>query len=287
MSTFVTIAIPFYNAAPFLGFAIQSVINQSYQNWELILTDDGSTDNSVEIAKKYLFDSRIRLICDGKNKGLSLRFNEQINLAKGKYFARMDADDIMHPNRIEQQVAYLESHSDVDVLGSSAYSIDTKNIVHGQLMVNPFPSTLQDVFNHKCFIHPSVMGKLTWFKNHLYNARCVRSEDKELWARTINHSKFVNLSTPYLFYRTVGVPQVKKYILVTQGDRLIVKSIFPNRLIMQRWILLFKSHIKPLIYIIVSLLHLQNYLIKRRAYVIDDIGKREAYSALNRAIQSK
>ena len=81
--------------------AICSVLNQSYIDWELLLLDDGSTDESLNIAKSFT-DGRIKIISDGMNRGLIYRLNESINMARGKFYARMDADDIMHPDRIKK-----------------------------------------------------------------------------------------------------------------------------------------------------------------------------------------
>ena len=121
----VTIGLPFYNAEKYLALAIESVLQQTYTNWELLLLDDGSTDNSLSIAQSYAQkDSRIKVISDGKNKNLATRLNELPSLAQGLYLARMDADDIMLPARIERQLAVLKAHPEIDVLGTNAYIIN-------------------------------------------------------------------------------------------------------------------------------------------------------------------
>ena len=121
----VTIGLPFYNAEKYLALAIESVLQQTYTDWELLLLDDGSTDNSLSIAQSYAQkDSRIKVISDGKNKNLATRLNELPSLAQGLYLARMDADDMMHPARIERQLAVLETHPEIDVLGTNAYIIN-------------------------------------------------------------------------------------------------------------------------------------------------------------------
>ena len=106
---FVTIAIPVYNGESYLRDAIQSVVNQTFQDWELYLVNDGSTDGSLAIMQEYaLRDIRIKVIDDGQNKGLVTRLNQSIEIAVGKYYARMDADDINDFNRFEKEVEYLE-----------------------------------------------------------------------------------------------------------------------------------------------------------------------------------
>jgi len=286
MRPLITIGIPFYNAECFLADAIQSVINQSFQDWELLLIDDGSKDGSVEIAKKFLLDDRIKLIVDCENKGLVFRLNQQISLAKGKYFARMDADDIMHPFRIEKQVCFLESNPCIDAVGSYAYSIDTKNNVSGMLITNPYPRTLSDVFNHKCFIHPSVMAKSEWYKNNLYNSKYIRMEDKELWARVIQQSNFANLTVPLLFYRDIGIPQLKKYLQSMKGDRALIKNTFLRFFSVQKWQLLFKNYAKCFLYIVFTICRQQDFLIKRRGTVVSDVEKQKASDILNETIKT-
>lgn len=192
----VTIAIPIYNAENYLGYAIQSVINQTFKEWELLLMEDGSTDSSIEIAQDYAdMDNRISIIRDGMNKGLIARLNQSVSLANGTYYARMDADDIMAITRIEQQVAYFESHPNTDVVGSSTMLIDGENHIFGSRNMKN---------NNSSFIHPSVMGKTDWFKANPYSSDAYRVEDKDLWYRTSQKSIFHNLEQPLMFYRAFG-----------------------------------------------------------------------------------
>lgn len=202
---FVTIAIPIYNAERYLRDAIQSCINQTYKNWELLLMCDGSTDNSTAIANEMAAkDSRIQVIDDGQNKGLIYRLNQSIQLAKGNLYARMDADDIMYVTRIEEQVKFFEEHLDVDVIGTSIMTIDdNNNIVGSGYSVGPATS----------FVHPSVMGKTAWFLDNTYSDWALRAEDFELWCRTFEDSNFYNIGKPLLFYREFGIPTFKKYYL--------------------------------------------------------------------------
>lgn len=179
---FVTIAIPVYNGESYLRDAIQSVVNQTFQDWELYLVNDGSTDGSLAIMQEYaLRDIRIKVIDDGQNKGLVTRLNQSIEIAVGKYYARMDADDIMYITRIEEQVKFLESHPDVDVLGTSIMIIDNNNNIMGSGMCSGRVNS---------FIHPTVMGKLEWFRANPYCEWALRAEDMELWSRTASKSKF-------------------------------------------------------------------------------------------------
>ena len=202
----VTVAIPFYNASKFLKKAISSVLNQYFQDFELILIDDGSTDDSLKIAKSFN-DYRIRIISDGKNKGLIYRLNQSIELAKGKYYARMDADDIMHPMRLKIQLNYLSQNPSIDVLGTSYYSIDNNDNIRGCILLNNKCNK-----NNINILHPSVIALTSWFKNNPYSSQYIRIEDTELWMRTISFSTIYNLSEPLMFYRDFGMPIWKKYV---------------------------------------------------------------------------
>lgn len=199
----VTIAIPIYNAMPYLQDAILSVINQTYKNWVLYLINDGSTDGSLLIAKKYAeLDNRIILLNDGLNQGLVYRLNQSVSLCTSKYYARMDADDIMCITRIEQQVRFMETHPNVLVCGSSIMTIDNKNNIIG--------SRYRDGIVES-FFHPTVFGRTEWFRNNPYSNWALRAEDMELWLRTSADSVFYSINKPLLFYREFGIPTFEKY----------------------------------------------------------------------------
>lgn len=197
-----TIAIPIFNAEKHLSEAIQSVLNQTFQDFELILINDGSTDNSINIMTSFN-DKRISIVNDGKNYGLIERLNQSVDIAKGKYYARMDADDIMYISRIQEQVDYLETHPDVDVVGSSVMTIDDDNNIIGS-----------GLYHGKVdyFVHPTVLGKVEWFRNNPYTSWALRAEDTELWLRTSAYSNFWAIDKPLMFYREFGIPNTKKYI---------------------------------------------------------------------------
>lgn len=200
----VTIAIPIYNVEAYLSYAIQSVINQTYPYWELLLMEDGSTDHSPEIARQYAkMDNRIIYKEDHANKGLIYRLNESVQMANCEYYARMDADDVMAVNRIEEELNYLLEHPDVNVVGSSIMTIDGKGkVIRSGLYKG----------NVLSFVHPTVMGKTEWFKANPYKEWALRAEDTELWLRTSARNKFRAIEKPLLFYREVGVPTYRKYL---------------------------------------------------------------------------
>lgn len=206
----ISVGIPFFNAEKFLSKAIESVISQSYDNWELLLLDDGSNDGSLEIAKRFeQHDNRVKVFSDGKNKGLGARLNELATLSNGEYIARMDADDIMHPKRLETQLQILKDNPNIDVLGTNAYVIDENDLVFG--MRYRENSGLTKVEN---FIHPTIMAKKQWFIDNPYDEKAIRIEDAELWYRTKSFSNFMMTNDPLLFYREFGSYYYPKYIKV-------------------------------------------------------------------------
>lgn len=206
----VSVGMPVYNAEKFIERAIQSVLNQTYTNFELIVTDDGSTDNSVAIIKTFN-DPRIRLITDSVNKGIAHRLNQQINAASGKYFARMDSDDIMFPTRLQEQVSFLKSNPEFDVVGGQAVVIDAFDQVLGLRRVKQQYHYF-DAIKGSIFIHPTVLGNLSWFKHHLYDHSYSGTEDHELFVRTFPLSRFQNQSTPILFYREEAKFNLRIYL---------------------------------------------------------------------------
>ena len=255
--TLVTIAIPFYNTELYLGFAIQSVINQTYSDWELLLIDDGSSDHSYKIAKKFADrDSRIKLYKDGKNKGLPARLNESVRMAKGKYYARMDDDDIMEIHRIEQQLLYMQNHPEVDVLGTSVMRINVKNEIVGSI-------SQEGKVNN--FVHPTVMAKTSWFLEHPYNEKQLKAQDYELWLRTHDNSTFYNMPNPLLFYRDIGIPTHKKYAKSMKGIRQIARH-YKNYNKSLSWAikLWINSYFKQIFYYIFGIVGKTDVLIKHR-----------------------
>lgn len=192
---------PVYNGAATLAAAVRSVILQSYQNWELLLFDDGSSDSTLAIAQSFT-DPRIRVISDGKNMGLPTRLNQAIDMARGQLLARMDGDDVCYSQRLQRQVEYLQANADTDLLGTAALVFRGDGEVCGL-----FPSRIthadicRRVWAGFYLPHPTWMGRIEWFRKHRYRAAAVRSEDQDLLLRSYRHSKFACLPEVLLGYR--------------------------------------------------------------------------------------
>ena len=199
----VSILLPVFNGGKDFLPAVKSIIDQTYCSWELIIIDDGSTDGGLEQIIE-LNHPQIRIVQNKKNEGLAVVLNQAIHLAQGQYIARMDADDLSYPDRLERQVAFLEANSDIDLLATRAILFDGINYEPlGMLPWNEFHSAI--VENPSAGIkmpHPTWMGKATWFRENLYAIpEVVRAEDQELLLRTMLKSKFHTIPEVLLAYR--------------------------------------------------------------------------------------
>ena len=290
MNPLITISIPFYNSETYLSSSVQSVINQTFYDWELILIDDGGDDRSLAIAQEYSEkDKRIKVVSDGKNKGLAARLNESVLMAKGAYYARMDADDIMDYDRIRQQVEYLQKHPEVDVVGSMAYIIDKDNLVTSKShLINNNPHTVEDILNGEGFIHPSIMGKTSWFRSNPYDQKLRRMQDLGLWLRSVEHSHFTILADNLMFYRAVGLPTLKKdWQEFKCSNELYHQILYKEQ--GRRWQsikLYFLSLLKLSIYLVFSIIGKTDYLVERRYQPIDIEIKRRAEQRLAYSIKT-
>ncbi len=284
----VSVGIPFYNAEKYLPYAIESVILQRYTNWELILIDDGSSDDSLKIAQEYArYDSRITVMSDGINKGLPTRLNELSAHIQGEFYARMDADDMMHPDRISTQLEYLVANPEVDLVGSALISIDNKNRIIG-IRSDEIKSdyTLNDIVKGGWSVHPTISGKSNWFKKHQYDTELMRAQDYDLWLRTVKNSVFKKLSTPLLYYREASTPSLKKYFVSTRHGITIYWKNRKNLGIFRFFKLLLNKLLKLLIYFILSLFGNTDFLVKRRSKSLDETKMISYDAVLNKIVQS-
>jgi len=197
-----TVAMPIYNAGVHLRHAVLSLLGQTFANWELLVIDDGSTDNAVAgIAD--LVDARIRVLSDGSNRGLAARLNEAIDLAQGDYFVRMDQDDVCHPERFDRQLAFLEENKDVDLVGARCVTLSETGELLGSLPWSPQSGSLSErPWLGIDVPHPTWFGRLNWFRRHRYaspSPYCC--EDQELLLRTHESSRFFIVPEFLLAYR--------------------------------------------------------------------------------------
>jgi glycosyltransferase involved in cell wall biosynthesis len=194
----VSVIMPAFNSQRYIRAAIRSVLSQTYVNFELIIVDDFSQDNTKEIVRSFS-DLRIKLIENTKNLGISKSLNKAIKLLKGDYIARMDADDICFPKRLEKQVSYLEKHK-LDFVGSYITLIGEgiKSKIQKYPISSIFINYYLDYGNP--FAHPSILCKSSILKKKQYID--LFSEDLYLWSnlKTLN-LKWSNFPQPLLKYR--------------------------------------------------------------------------------------
>lgn len=206
----VSVILPAYNAGPYITEAINSILNQTYTNFELIIINDCSTDNTEQQILD-ITDPRIQYIKNAKNSGLIYNLNLGFSLAKGKYLIRMDADDISLPSRIEKQVAFMEEHTNVGVCGTWFESFGTETKVVKYETEN---DAIKLRMLYQChFCHPSVIIRKSIIDQYhlVYLEDFIHAEDYQLWASMAFLTGFANLPQVLLKYRIHGQNVSQKY----------------------------------------------------------------------------
>jgi glycosyltransferase involved in cell wall biosynthesis len=206
---FVSIVMPVYNALPYLEQAIQSIYTQTVTDWELIAVDDCSTDGSREYMEK-IDDPRFKLFRNGKNMKHSYTCNRGTSLATGKYIAKMDADDMMMPYRLEKQLSMLESNHDIDVVGCGLFRI----LDNGHIIAVRRPPSEHRKIAHMftgirafangpnfSITNGALVGRTPWFQQWKYDVAIPYAQDFDLICRSRSHSTFGNVSDPLYIYR--------------------------------------------------------------------------------------
>lgn len=205
---------PMYNASRYLRECIESILAQTFADFELLIVDDGSEDDSVGIVESFA-DSRIRLIRNRHDYIGSL--NLLLSEARGKYIARMDADDMMMPYRLKAQVGYMEKHPDVGVLGGGLQQI---GMLH-ETLIPLRRVTMQEMVNSCCIAHPSVMIRASIFRQYglCYEEEFKYAEDYRLWMQMFKHEVvFRNLPVPLIKYR-ISEGQITSCHCVEQAEK--------------------------------------------------------------------
>jgi len=200
----ISIGMPVHNAGTYLEISIKSILNQSFTKWELIIADDKSNDNALRtLSKSLLQDPRIKIIWCSRQGGIALRLNQIVRKAQGMYFARMDADDVSHPERLTKQLEFLKNNPKTNLLGCSCVLINEKNQITGRLNCPTKHSQIcQSPWKGFLLVHPSWMGKTKWFRQNPYQVPApYLCEDQELLLRLHRSANFANLPKAYLAYR--------------------------------------------------------------------------------------
>lgn len=211
----VSVIMSMRNGAATVDAAVRSVIMQTLQDWELIVIDDGSSDQSGAIIESFN-EGRIRLVRETQSAGLAARLNQAVALARGEFIARMDADDICFPERLSQLVARLREEPQLDLIGCNALVFTSRGeligempagLDHREIVARPFAGFPLP--------HPTWCGRVNWFRNNPYDATLRYAEDQDLLLRSFRHSRFGGLDQVLLGYRQ---------------DQLALKKLIPGRL---------------------------------------------------------
>ena len=195
-----SVLMPVFNAEKYLQEAIESILNQTFVDFEFIIINDGSTDGSKNIILSCS-DSRIRYVENETNLGLIPTLNKGLGLCSGKYIARMDADDISLPDRLERQYRFMEKHPDIGVCGTWAKVIDAHNTVKGKIVnqTHPLFVSIHLLFSVP-LAHPSCFIRTAILPKHPYR-EVPAAEDYDLWCRLNEGTRMANIPAFLLHYR--------------------------------------------------------------------------------------
>lgn len=197
----VSVVIPVFNGQASVEEALASILNQSYSNLDVIVIDDGSSDNTAQILGEQR-DPRLRILSNPVNQGLGFSLNRGLREARGQYIAIMHADDISMPDRIRRQVDYLEAHPEIGICGGQI-----NKLLDGKRYRVPFPLHHDDIFAdllfYAPFAHPAVMSRRDLYVTHglTYREDCDSVEDYEMWTRVLQFTKGANLREVLLEYK--------------------------------------------------------------------------------------
>jgi glycosyltransferase involved in cell wall biosynthesis len=225
----VTVLLPVYNGADVVGNAIDSVLAQSWGDFELLIIDDGSMDTTTRVIAAYA-DQRIRLVHNDSNLGITATLNRGLGLARGKYIARMDADDVCHPLRLERQIRFLDASPETGVVGSWTEIVSTASdsrtaartmaraIVYKALRIDSYVFHPQSDAEIRFFMifncplsHPSIMVRRTVVDEYDLRYEFRFAEDYEFWARCAQRTQLANIPEVLLTYRQHSSNTSKKY----------------------------------------------------------------------------
>jgi glycosyltransferase involved in cell wall biosynthesis len=201
----VSVILPVFNCEKYIFKSVTSILNQTFKNLECIIIDDCSTDNTIAVIET-IDDDRIRLIRKKHNTGYVESLNMGIREAKGKYIARMDADDISLPERLAKQVDFLDHHQHTAVVATKIKLIDENDVITGNWKNDQLTHTSADIISYlpkgNCLCHPSMMIQRSVLEEYTYDTNQYGSEDWDLWLRLIANGYVIEkLPEVLLHYR--------------------------------------------------------------------------------------
>ncbi|WP_235284146.1 glycosyltransferase [Methanosarcina sp. 1.H.A.2.2] len=200
----VSVVMSAYNSEKFISDSISSILNQTYDDWELVIINDASSDNTLEIINQFSEkDLRIKVIDNEKNIGLTISLNVGIKNSNGEFVARLDSDDLAEPSRLEKQINYLHNHPDVGLVGSGAYLINSFGNKIGFMNVMSQPDFVNKFMNNlNPFIHSSIMVRRKALDDvGSYREKFRYSQDYDLILRLSDKYKLSNIAQPLIRWR--------------------------------------------------------------------------------------
>lgn len=233
----VSVIMSVYNSEKYIAETIKSILKQTYHNFEFIIVDDCSTDNTYSVLEEFQKqDQRIRLIKNDSNQKQAFSRNKAINLAEGKYIAFIDADDTAHPNRLQTQLDFMELNPNIDVCGSYYYLFNANGIKFKQKppIIHAEIECQMRLFG-SCIAFPSVFIKTAILKEFIFNESMEgNAEDYELWIRMLDKEVIFWNIPEYLLYYRVHSSQASQinltpiYSFVNSIRYKTLKSFFPS-----------------------------------------------------------
>jgi glycosyltransferase involved in cell wall biosynthesis len=218
-----------YNRANLVPNAIQSILNQTYQNFELIIINDASTDNTSDIISKYAKDPRIKIITNTTNKGIVYNRNLGIKLSQGKYISWLDDDDLAEKNKLEEQVKFLEKHQDITILGTQISLLGSQRMVHLWPTETDYKKTeISFLIGRLPIILPTTMWRSSFIKKHniTFDTNIPLVEDFAIYDKVLAlKGKIMTLDKTLYQYRFHYSNPKEYYQKITE----INKTVYHNR----------------------------------------------------------
>jgi glycosyltransferase involved in cell wall biosynthesis len=212
----VSIILPAYNCEKYIAAAVSSILQQVYDNFELIVVNDGSTDNTSSILSS-ISDQRLRILNNERNQGLIFSLNRAIDESKGEFIARMDADDIATNDRIEKQVHWLLHHPDTAAVATCIRIIDENGNEKGDWPLDRRTCTASGIRKvmpkENCVAHPTIMTRTSVLKQYKYSEQQHNIEDYDLWLRMLADGLIIDkVPQPLLYYREHSASVTSKFL---------------------------------------------------------------------------
>ncbi len=229
----VSVVMPVYNAGKYVAQAIESILTQTFHDFEFLITDDGSTDGTAGILSQFAErDARIRVFSQ-ENKGLVTALNDSCRIAGGTYVARMDADDISLPTRLEKQYLFLEAHPETGVLGTWIQNMDEAGDSGPTWPVPAEPQVVRwFLMFGNCVAHPTVMMRRSVIENlGFYRADAAHNEDYDLWIRAGDVTSVANLPEVLLKYRVSRSSISSRHLSVQEDHARTLKANLVSRVL--------------------------------------------------------